>query len=123
MDESAASSRPEPELTYEDVAGMIDHGALAPERSETDVRVACEVARHYRVATVSVRPSDIELAIRWMEGSGVRVASVVSFPHGSATTTVKLYATRDLLQRGAKEIDAVLNVGKVISGQFQYVES
>jgi deoxyribose-phosphate aldolase len=111
-----------PQLSYEDIALMIEHSVLRPELSEEDVRTGCEIAREYRVASVSVRPSDVDLAVRWMEGSGVLVASVVSFPHGSATTAVKLYETRDLVRRGVKEIDTVLNLGKMISRQFQYVE-
>src|SRR5436190_1793261 len=115
----AAPTAP-PELTYEDIAGMIEHSVLRPELSEEEVRTGCEIARHYRVAAVNVRPSDAEQAVRWMEGSGVAVASVVSFPHGSSTTAVKVYETRDLLRRGVREIDTVLNVGKMISRQFQY---
>jgi deoxyribose-phosphate aldolase len=57
-----------------------------------------------------------------MEGSGVAVASVVGYPHGSTTTGAKLYEARDLLRRGVKEIDAVLNAGKMLSRQFPYVE-
>ncbi len=121
MDAPAAPSET-PELTYDDIAQMIEHSLLRPELSEEDVRTGCEIARQYRVAAVNVRPSDVDQAVRWMEGSGVAVASVVSFPHGSATTSVKLYETRDLLRRGAKEIDTVLNLGKIISRQFQYVE-
>ena len=58
-----------------------------------------------------------------MNGSGVRVASTVGFPHGSSNTAAKLYEGRDLLRRGAKEIDMVINIGKMISRQFQYVET
>ena len=111
-----------PELNYDDIAGMIEHAVLRPELSEEEVRAGCEIARQYRIAAINVRPSDVDQAVRWMEGSSVAIASVVSFPHGSATTAVKLYETRDLLRRGAKEIDTVLNVGKMISRKFQYVE-
>jgi deoxyribose-phosphate aldolase len=69
-----------------------------------------------------VRPSDADQAVSWMRGSGVAVASVVSYPHGSGTTSAKLYETRDLLRRGVTEIDTVINLGKMISRQFQYVE-
>lgn len=107
---------------YDDLARMIEHAVLRPELSEEGVRRACELAREYRVAAVCVRPSDVDLAVRWMDGSGVALASVVSYPHGAATTPAKVYETRDLLRRGVKEIDTVLNLGKVISRQFQYVE-
>lgn len=112
-----------PLSTYEDLAKVIDHSLLRPELSEEQVAEGCRIAREYNVACVMVRPSDVELAVRWMEGSGVPVASVVGFPHGSSTTAVKVYETRDLLRRGAREIDMVLNIGKMISRQFQYVEN
>lgn len=100
----------------------MEHPVLRPEFSEEEVKTGCEIARQYRIAAVTVRPSDAELAVEWMRGSGVAVASVVSYPHGSSTTSVKLYETRDLLRRGVTEIDTVINLGKMISRQFQYVE-
>ncbi len=112
----------EPRLSYEDIAGMIEHPVLRPELSEDDVRTGCEIARQYRIAAVTVRPSDADLAVSWMRGSGIAVASVVSYPHGCGTTSAKLYETRDLLRRGVTEIDTVINIGKMISRQFQYVE-
>lgn len=111
-----------PLAAYEDVAGMIEHAVMRPEASDEDVAEACAIAREYRVAAVTVRPSDVEMAVRAMEGSGVAVGAVVSYPNGCATTAVKLYETNDLLRRGAREIDAVINIGKMLSRQFQYVE-
>jgi deoxyribose-phosphate aldolase len=116
------SAPAEPRLTYEDIAGMIEHPVLQPEFTEEDVQTGCEIARQYRLAAVTVRPSDVEVAVSWLKGSGVAVASVVSYPHGSCTTSAKLYETRDLLRRGATEIDTVINLGKLMSRQFQYVE-
>ena len=101
---------------------MMEHPVLRPEFAEEDVRTGCEIARQYAIAAVTVRPSDVDLAMEWMKGSGVAVASVVGYPHGCSTTSVKLYETRDLLRRGVTEIDTVINVGKLISRQFQYVE-
>jgi deoxyribose-phosphate aldolase len=116
------SAPAEPRLSYEDIARMIEHPVLAPELSEEEIHTGCEIARQYRIAAVVVRPSDADLAVSWMRGSGVAVGSVVSYPHGCASTSVKLYATRDLLRRGVTEIDTVINIGKMISRQFQYVE-
>ncbi len=100
----------------------MEHPVLRPELTEEEVHIGCEIARQYRIAAVTVRPSDVDLAVSWTKGSGVAVASVVSYPHGSETTSMKVYATRDLLRRGATEIDTVINIGKMISRQFQYVE-
>lgn len=101
---------------------MMEHPVLRPEFSEEEVRTGCEIARQYRIAAVTVRPSDADLAVEWMKGSGVAVASIVGYPHGCSTTSVKLYETRDLLRRGVTEVDTVINLGKLISRQFQYVE-
>jgi deoxyribose-phosphate aldolase len=109
--------------TYVDLAKMIDHSLLRPELTQDQVFEGCRIARQYDVASVTVRPSDVDLAVAWMSGSGVPVGSVAGFPHGSQTTSVKLYEARDLLRRGAREIDMVLNIGKLISRQFQYVET
>lgn len=112
----------QPLTTYEAVAQIIESSATRPDLSEQDVSEACEVAKVYRLAAVFVRPCDVDLAARWLQGSGVALGSVVSYPFGDDTTTAKLAATRDLLRRGVKEIDTVINIGKMISRQFQYVE-
>ena len=111
-----------PLASYEALAKMIDHSLLRPELSDEQVLEGCRVARQYNVASVTVRPSDVDAVLRWLEGSGVPVGSVAGFPHGSTTTAAKLYEARDLLRRGAREIDMVPNIGKLISRQFQYVE-
>ena len=115
-------SRP-PLTTYEALAGMIDHAMLSPHLTEDDVRDGCETAARCRVATVTVRPADVDIAIRVLRGGSVAVASVAGFPHGSSNTATKLYEVRDLLRRGCREIDIVLNVGKLRSRQFSYLET
>ncbi len=112
-----------PELaTYEDVAGRLELPVLAPSLNEEQVERACRSARSLRLAAISVRPSDVDLAARWLAGSGVTLATVVGFPWGAATTPVKAYEARDLLRRGAREIGAVVNIGRLVSRQFQYIE-
>ncbi|HLK21623.1 MAG TPA: hypothetical protein VKT81_21890 [Bryobacteraceae bacterium] len=74
------------------------------------------------VASAIVRPSDVDLAVRWMAGSSVQLGTLVDSTHGYSTSAAKNYAARDLLQRGAKEIDTVMNTGKLVSRQFQYLE-
>jgi deoxyribose-phosphate aldolase len=112
-----------PLTTYEGLAKMIDHSLLRPELTEDQVYEGCRIARDYNVATVTVRPSDVDLAAKWMKDSGVPVSTVAGFPHGSQTTAVKVYEARDLLRRGAKEVDMVINIGKLVSRQFQYIET
>jgi deoxyribose-phosphate aldolase len=109
--------------TYEDIARMIEHMVVRPELTEDDVRAGCDLARSYGIAAIVIRQSDSDAVVRWMEGTGVAVASLVGLPHGSSTTPAKLYETRDLLRRGVREIDVVMNVGKLIARQFQYLET
>lgn len=108
--------------TYEDLAGLLEHSLLRPELTETDVARGCDLAKAYRVAAVLVRPADVDLAVNWMKGSAVALGTVAGWPHGSCSTSVKTYAVRDMLRRGAKEIDTVINTGKLVSRQFQYLE-
>jgi len=112
-----------PLATYEGLAKMIDHSLLRPELTDEQVLEGCRIAREYNVATVTVRPADVDAAVRWMEGGGVGVSTVAGFPHGSSTTAAKVYEVRDLLRRRACEVDMVLNIAKLISRQFQYVET
>jgi deoxyribose-phosphate aldolase len=112
-----------PALTsYEDLARMIDHSLVRPELTDEQVEQGCRIARSYSVASVTVRPADVDLALQWMQGSEVAVGTVAGFPHGSSTTSAKLYEARDLLRRGAKEIDMVINIGRLVSRRFEYVE-
>src|SRR5690348_5725779 len=122
MGDSMDQERP-PLATYESLAKMIDHSLVRPELTEADIVEGCRLAKSYGVASVCVRPSDVDAAVREMGGSGIPVGTVVGFPHGSSTTSVKLYEARDLLRRGAKEIDMVLNIGKLRSRAFQYIEA
>ena len=101
---------------------MIDHALVKPELTGVQVMEGLELAKRCHVASATVRPCDIELAVRTLEGSPVRPASVCGFPHGSENTATKLYETRDLLRRGAKEIDMVVAISKLLSREFQHVQ-
>jgi deoxyribose-phosphate aldolase len=117
------STVPEPVSNYADLAGLIDYALIRSELSEADIARGCELAKQQGVASVVVRPSDVDLAARWMAGSAVRLGAIVDSPHGYSTTAAKTYAVRDLLRRGVQEIDTVMNTGKLISRQFQYLET
>lgn len=109
--------------TYEDLAQLIEHSLIKPELSDEQVVEGIELAKRYGVAGVRVRPCDIDLAVRTLHGSQVKAGSVAGFPHGSQTTATKLYETRDLLRRGAREIDMVISISKLISREFQHVQT
>lgn len=113
----------EPQLRYEDLAHRFEQTLLAPELSETEVAAGCESAGQQGIAAVIVRPSDLDLAVNWLRGSAVVLGTAIDVPLGHSTTSAKLFATRDALRRGAKEIDTVMNTGKLLSRQFQYLET
>jgi len=113
---------PPPLTTYESFARLIDHSLVKPELTDDQVVQGLELAKRYGVACVSVRPCDIDLAARTLQGSTVKAGSVSGFPHGSQNTATKLYETRDLLRRGAREIDMVIAISKLLSREFQHVQ-
>ncbi len=122
MDQNQGISRP-PLKTYAGIAKMIDHSLLRPELTVAQVIEGCAVARQYDVASVCVRPCDVELAARELKGSDVAVGSVCGFPHGAMTTGAKLYEADELISLGAVEVDMVLNIGRLLSRQFDFVEA
>jgi deoxyribose-phosphate aldolase len=126
MDESgteAAQSLEQPVETYEALADLIDHVMLRPDLSSDDLAEGCRTAQEYAVRAVIVRPCDVELAVRWMAGSGITVGAAVGYPYGYSTTGAKLFEGRDLLRLGARELDFTLNASAMISRQFQHVET
>jgi deoxyribose-phosphate aldolase len=104
-------------LTYEDVAKTIDHSLLRPELDLDTVREGVELARRYGVASATVRPADVTFAVQLLEGSDVFVSTVVGFPHGSSATATKAYEAERALADGARELDLVLNIGRLKSGR------
>jgi len=108
-------------ITYDQLAKTIDHSLLKPEMTEGEVISGCELALKYNVASVCVKPSDVELAKRFLKGSSVAVGTVVGFPHGSSTTFTKVAEARDAIANGAVELDMVLNIGALRSGDYDYV--
>jgi len=109
--------------TYDDLARIIDHSLVKPELTDDQVVEGLQLARRYAIACAVVRPCDIDLTVRTLQGSSVRAAAVCAFPHGTQNTATKLYEARDLLRRGAKEIDMVIGTPKLLSREFQYVQS
>ena len=108
--------------TYEDLARLIDHPLVQPNLTDVQVMAGLEMAKRYGIACVSVRPCDIDMAVRTLQGSSVKPGAVCGFPHGSENTATKLYEARDLLRRGAREIDMVIAISKMLSREFQHVQ-
>src|SRR5262245_49091617 len=104
------------------VAGMIDHTLLKPDATRAEIEKLCREAAEFKFATVCVNPAWVAEAARLLRGTGVGVCSVVGFPLGATTADVKNYETRRAIFDGAAEIDMVINVGALKSGDLRTVE-
>lgn len=108
-------------ITYHQLAKTIDHSLLKPELTDEDVIAGCQLARKYDVASVCVKPYHVLLAVEQLEGSDVAVGTVVGFPHGSNSTATKVFEAQQAMDDGAIELDMVINIGALRSGQYDYV--
>jgi deoxyribose-phosphate aldolase len=104
------------------VATMIDHTLLKPDATRADIEKLCREAAEFRFATVCINPTWVALAAARLRGTGVGVCSVVGFPLGATTPDVKHYETRRVIFDGASEVDMVINVGALKSGDLRIVE-
>ncbi len=108
--------------TYEQLAQMIDHSLLHPTMTDQELEQGCRIAAQYGVASVCLKPYYVKRAAELLAGTGVRVGAVVGFPHGGNATEVKRFETEIACRDGAVEIDMVINIGKALSGDWEYVE-
>jgi deoxyribose-phosphate aldolase len=108
--------------TLRSIAKMIDHSLLHPTLIDQDLLVGCQLARQYEVASVCIKPYAVPLAAQALTGSGVAVGTVVGFPHGNSCTEIKLKEAERALADGATELDMVVNIGKVLSNDWHYVD-
>jgi len=106
-----------------DIAKMIDHSLLRPELTEQDIREGCEIAKKYKVATVCCGPSAVPLVKKLLAGSDVKTTTVIGFPHGYAKTQTKVFEAEQAIKDGAVELDMVLNIGKLRSGDYEFVKA
>jgi deoxyribose-phosphate aldolase len=104
------------------VASMIDHTLLKPDATRQDIERLCAEAAQFHFATVCVNPTWVALSSQLLRGSGVGVCSVVGFPLGATSADVKHYETRRAIFDGASEIDMVINIGALKSGDLKVVE-
>ncbi len=109
-------------VTVQDIANLMDHSNLQPQLTIQDTRDCVEMAKKYNCISVCVRPSDIEIVKPMLEDTDIIITTVIGFPHGTATTESKVFETIDAVGKGAEEVDMVLNIGRLRSGDFAYVE-
>jgi deoxyribose-phosphate aldolase len=108
--------------TYEQLAKMIDHSLLHPTMTDQELEDGCRLAAKYGVASVCIKPYAVKRAAELLKGTGVFVGAVIGFPHGNSRTESKRYETELACRDGAVEIDMVINLGKALSGDWDYVE-
>ncbi len=110
-------------VTEFEIAKMIDHSLLHPTMNDKTLREGIELAKKFHVASVCIKPYAVKMAADMLEGSDVMVGTVIGFPHGNSRIDVKVFETERALEDGAVEIDMVVNSGKVLSGDWDYVDA
>ncbi|CCH53398.1 deoxyribose-phosphate aldolase [Fibrisoma limi BUZ 3] len=111
-----------------EIAKMIDHSLLHPTMTDAELRAGCELAKRYDVASVCIKPYAVKMAAELLAGPDgstgtVLVGTVIGFPHGNSTIDVKVAETERACQDGAVEIDMVVNIGKVLGNDWDYVQT
>ena len=110
-----------PSPTLGELAKMFDHSLLQPQLTDADLERGCRLALEYGAASVCIKPYAVKLAAKLLAGSPVRASTTIGFPHGGHVTKVKVIESEIALADGATELDMVVNVGKVLSGEWNYV--
>ena len=102
-----------------DLAKYIDHTILKPEATSQNIEGLCSEAAEHKFAAVCINPCYVELAVRLLAGTGVKVATVIGFPLGANLSTVKAFEARQAVMQGADEIDMVINIGALKQGKWE----
>jgi deoxyribose-phosphate aldolase len=111
------------DFTYRAVASLLDHALLTPALTQSELRDGCLLARRYEVATAMVLPYFAPRAVELLDGSPVVASSTVGFPHGAQATELKAREALALAEAGCRELDMVVNISRVKSGDFAEVRS
>ena len=111
------------EYTKKNVAGMIDHTLLKADATEAQIAKLCQEAKEHGFASVCVNPGYVPEAAEALKGTDVRVCTVIGFPLGATSSEAKAAETADAIAKGAAEVDMVVNVGRIKSGNWDYVRS
>ncbi len=109
------------DFTYLEIAKMLDHSLLQPVLTDTELEAGCRLAREYNVASVCIKPYGVPLAKDLLAGSTVAVSTTIGFPHGGHVTAIKVAEAEQAMNDGATELDMVVNIGKVLSKDWDYV--
>jgi len=108
-------------FSYDDIAKMLDHSLLQPTLTDAELEAGCRLACEYDVASVCIKPYAVKVAARILAGSTVVPSSTIGFPHGGHTTAVKVFESEKAMDDGARELDMLVNIGKVLSLDWRFV--
>jgi deoxyribose-phosphate aldolase len=111
------------DYTYHDVAKMIDHSLLNPTLTDAQLEHGCKLALEYNVASVCIMPYYLKRCAEILKGSTVKSSTTIGFPHGGHTTRIKVAEAKQALDDGGEELDMVVNISKVLSGDWDYVRN
>lgn len=111
------------DYTYPQIAKMIDHSLLNPVMTDEELESGCRLALDYDVASACVKPYYLKRCAEMLAGSSVAASTVIGFPHGGHKTPIKVAEAEEALRDGGMELDMVVNIGKVLSGDWGYVRS
>ena len=109
------------DYTLKDIAKMIDHSLLNPALTIDQLEQGIQIALKYEVASVCIMPFYLKRCSELLKGSGVKASTTIGFPHGGHATLAKISETKQALDDGCEELDVVLNISQVISGNWDYV--
>ncbi len=111
------------DYTYHDIAKMIDHSLLNPTLTQSDLEEGCQLAVSYDAASVCIMPYYLKRCAEILKGSTVKASTTIGFPHGGHTTAIKAAEALRALGDGGQELDMVVNISKVLSGDWDYVRA
>src|SRR5437763_9596145 len=107
--------------SYSDIGKMIDHSLLQPTLTAADLEAGCKLALAYDVASVCILPYYLKRCAEMLRGSTVRASTTIGFPHGGHATETKAVEARQAIADGGQELDMVVNISQVLSGNWDYV--
>ena len=109
-------------MEYKDIYKMIDHTLLKQDATSEEIKKLCKEALEYNFASVCVNPTNVELAAKILNGSLVKVCTVIGFPLGANTTKINVLEAKDAVENGATEVDMVINIGRLKDKDYDYVK-
>jgi deoxyribose-phosphate aldolase len=111
------------DYTYTDIAKMIDHSLLKPTFTVAELEEGLQIALKYNVASVCIMPFYLKRCAQVLAGSEVKASTTIGFPHGGHITAIKVAEAKQALLDGGQELDMVVNISKILSGDWAYVQA